>query len=95
MLIVSEKIKAKIGGDDHGGVTEREVRECFMSRCGRICQDGREEHRTDPPTVWFVAESHLGRWLKIVYVEDDEHIYLKSAYPATKSVQDMFERDSI
>lgn len=94
MLIISDKIRAKIAQEDHGGVTELEVRECFMNRCGRLCRDDREGHQTDPPTLWFTSETHIGRLLKIVYVEDDENIYLKSAYPATKGVQDMFDRNS-
>lgn len=94
MLVISKKIREKIADPSHGSVTEREVRECFLNRCGRVCGDPREEHKTDPPTQWFVAPTHLGRLLKIIYVEDDEHIYLKSAYPATNAVQAMFDRDS-
>lgn len=94
MLIISAKIREKIEDPSHGQVTEREVRECFMNRCGRVCEDDREEHRTDPPTQWFVAPTHVGRLLKIVYVEDDENIYLKSAYPATRVIQAMFEANA-
>lgn len=91
MLIISPKIRAKIGDPSHGSVTEREVQECFLNRCGRVAEDDREQHRTDPPTRWFVSETHLGKLLKIVYVEDDENVYLKSAYPASKTIQDLFE----
>lgn len=91
MLVISEKIRQKIGDSSHGSVTDREVRECFLNRCGRVVCDDREEHRTDPATVWFVAETHVGRLLKIVYVEDEENIYLKTAYPATKTIQDIFD----
>ena len=92
MLIISDRIRAKIGDPSHGAVSEREVRECFLNRCGRVCEDNREGHETDPPTQWFVAPTHTDRVLKIVYVEDDEHIYLKSAYTATKTIQDIFEQ---
>ena len=68
MLIISPTIKDKIGRPDHGSVTEREVWECFLNRPDGVCKDNREEHRTDPPTVWFVAPTHIGRLLKIVYV---------------------------
>ncbi|HEY4083441.1 MAG TPA: ADP-ribosyl-(dinitrogen reductase) hydrolase [Burkholderiaceae bacterium] len=91
MLIISPKIKTKIGDPSHGSISEREVMECFLNRCGRVVKDDREEHRTDPPTVWFVSETHLGKKVKVVYVEDDENIYLKSAYVATKAIQDIFE----
>lgn len=96
MLIISSKILAKIGQADHGYVTEREVRECFMAWDGRYCEDPREEHQTQSglPTRWFVGESHVGRSLKIMYVEDDENVYLKSAYLATSEVQRMFAKYS-
>lgn len=90
MLIISAKIREKIAQLSHGEVTEREVRECFMERCGKVCYDDREEHRTDPPTKWFVAPTHQGRLLKIVYVEDEEHIYLKSAYLASPVIETLF-----
>jgi hypothetical protein len=94
MLVISARIREKIGDLSHGAVVEREVRECFMNRCGRVCEDNREGNKTDPPTQWFVAQTHVGRLLKVVYVEDAEHIYLKSAYPATKVIQEMFDRDA-
>lgn len=91
MLIISPKIRDKIADPSHGSVTEKEVKECFLNRCGRHAVDPREEHKTDPETRWFVSETHLGRKLKIVYVEDDENVYLKSAYPATPTIQSIFE----
>jgi hypothetical protein len=92
MLVISPKIKEKIARQDHGSVTEREVRECFMAWGGLYAEDTREEHLTQSglPTRWFVCESHTGRPLKIMYVEDGENVYLKSAYVATGEVQRLF-----
>ncbi|MDP2004151.1 MAG: ADP-ribosyl-(dinitrogen reductase) hydrolase [Rubrivivax sp.] len=92
MLTISPKIREKIGSESHGSVVEREVRECFMNRCGRVCLDPREQHAADAPTQWFVAPTHVGRLLKVIYVEDDESIYLKSAYPATREIELMFDK---
>ena len=94
MLVISPKIREKIAGADHGSVTEREVKECFMSWDGKFCEDPREAHQTQSglSTRWFVCESHVGRCLKIVYVEDEENVYLKSAYVATEDVQHIFAR---
>ena len=96
MLIISQKIREKIASVDHGSVTEREVRECFMAWDGQYCEDPREEHQTQSglPTRWFVEESHIGRCLKIMYVEDDENVYLKSAYLATSEVKRIFARSA-
>jgi hypothetical protein len=66
-----------------------------MSWEGAFCQDSREEHKTDPVTRWFVGESHTGRKIKIIYVEDEEHVYLKSAYLATDEVQRIFHKYAI
>lgn len=94
MLIISPKILAKIKEVDHGSITEREVRECFIAWDGSYCEDPREEHKTQSglPTRWFVGESHVGRKLKLVYVADADNFYLKSAYPATSDVQRIFEK---
>lgn len=65
-----------------------------MAWDGRYCADPREEHATQSglPTKWFVGESHVGRCLKIMYVEDGENVYLKSAYVATAEVQRIFAK---
>ena len=94
MLIISPKIRDKIAAPDHGLVTEREVKECFMAWDGRYCEDQREKHETQSglSTRWFVGESHIGRSLKIMYVADDENVYLKSAYLATDEVLRIFAK---
>lgn len=94
MLVIPQKIQAKIEHEDHGSITEREVRECFMAWDGRYCADTREDHTTQSglQTRWFVGESHVGRCLKIMYVEDGENVYLKSAYLATTEVQRIFAK---
>ena len=47
-----------------------------------ISQKTREEHRTNPPTHWFLAETCYGRLLKVVFVPDTngKDIYIKTAY---------------
>ncbi len=94
MLIISQKIREKIAGEDHGSVTEREVRECFMTWDGKYCEDPREQHQTQSGlrTRWFVCESHIGRCLKIMYVADDDNVYLKSAYVSTEDVKRIFAK---
>jgi hypothetical protein len=41
--------------------------------------------------LWFVAPNHTGRMIKVMYVEDDEHVYIKSAYLATSEVIAVYE----
>jgi hypothetical protein len=61
-------------------VSEDEIAECFANRCGVNLLDEREDNQTDPPTLWFVAETNSGRLLKIVYVFKNGTHYLKTAY---------------
>jgi hypothetical protein len=95
-IIIPPGIAAKIGQADHGGITEQEVRECFENHDGRLCWDGRQQHLdgSGRPSPWFVAETNQMRRLKIMFVRDGNDIFLKSAYPATEKVKDIYERKS-
>lgn len=93
-IIIAPAIAAKIGNPDHGGITENEVHECFENHDGRLCWDNRPQHldRQGRPSPWFVAETNQRRLLKIMFVREDEDVHLKSAYPATATVHDLYER---
>lgn len=93
-LVISPAIRKKIGRDDHGGITEKDVRECFTNHCRGYCYDRRPQHldREGKPSMWFVAETNARRVLKIMFVRENESIVLKSAYPATETVQRLFDK---
>lgn len=80
-LKISDKIRDKL--TDKHGVTEQEIIECFANRCRESLVDDREEHVTDPPTVWFVSETFYGRKLLILYIQRDECTFIKSAFEPT------------
>jgi hypothetical protein len=61
-------------------VQRREVEQCFLNRAGRLLEDTRARHKTQPPTLWFLAQTNQGRWLKVVFVPAGGHIELKTAY---------------
>lgn len=62
-------------------VSINEIEECFYNRCGGLLEDTREEHLTEPPTRWFIAETDKGRLLKIVFIESKDCTYeIKTAY---------------
>ncbi|CAM3075466.1 hypothetical protein [Vibrio neptunius] len=67
-------------------VTEQEVIECFANResTKNFLKDTREEHLTDPPTLWFVSETDTGKKLKVVFIyySDLEKFVIKTAYAA-------------
>ncbi len=93
-IIIPPGIAAKIQQPDHGQVTEKEVHECFENHDGRLCWDNRPQHLdgNGRPCPWFVAETNSRRLLKIMFVRDGEDLYLKSAYPATGRVHEIYER---
>lgn len=91
-LHISPGILTKIEQASHGSLTRRIIEQCFENHCGRFCEDDREEHRTDPPTLWFVAPDNQNRLIKVVFVQHAGTVYLKSAYPADPEVLRIFKK---
>ncbi len=81
-LLISPRIQAKLRWKHR--VTVDEIRECFFNHEGNCLRDDREEHRTDPPTWWFIAPTDHSRLLKIVFVLKDGNIHIKSAFEPGK-----------
>lgn len=55
-LVISDAIRAKLQAKHD--VSSKDVRECFENREGGFLEDDREDHRTDPPTLWFIAPNN-------------------------------------
>ncbi len=89
-LVISPKIREKL--DSKHGVKEDEIVECFLNHGGNYLIDTREEHRTIPPTLWFIGETYKGRKLKVIFVHKDGYIYIKSAYTANKKSIDIYTK---
>lgn len=79
-LIISTAVRVKL--DLKHNVTEAEVQQCFFNKEGNCLSDDREEHRTDPETLWFIAETNHCRIIKVVFILKDGNIHIKSAYDA-------------
>lgn len=84
---VTEKLSTK-----HGGITHQEITECFLNRCGKFYLDTREDHRTNPPTYWFVSETDKGRKLKVVFMRYPDHFRIKSVFEPTDGSDALYER---
>ena len=57
---ISPQVRDKLAARHNVGVDE--IKQCFCNREKGFLRDSREEHRTDPPTQWFVAEANkIGR----------------------------------
>lgn len=73
-----------------------EVEEAFNNWIGKPLIDDRKQHRTNPPTIWFCAETTEGRILKIIgipLVETREFV-LKSAYEASDWEINFYEENN-
>jgi hypothetical protein len=77
-LILSKAIQDKLA--EKHDVTRREIEQCFENRYGDYLEDTREQHRTDPPTMWFISKTNKGRLLKVIFVFSNGNVFIKSAY---------------
>ena len=65
-IIISPTIKEKLWNKH--AVTPAEVYQCFENQCGSNLIDDRENHRTDPETLWFISTTNNDRLLKIIFI---------------------------
>ncbi len=84
-LNITDNVLHKLESAHH--VQPREIEQCFQNRQGKPLIDDREQHKTNPPTRWFLALTNDNRLLKVVYIWDGEEIYVKSAFePNAKEI---------
>jgi hypothetical protein len=88
-LVISPAILEKL--ETKHKVSRREVEQCFENVEGEYIEDTREEHKTDPATLWFVAPTNNHRKLKVLFVFNNGNIYIKSAFDAKASHIAMYE----
>jgi hypothetical protein len=68
-----------------------EVYECFENRTNKALIDNRQQHRTFPPTRWFISKTDTGRELKVVFIKLSENqIVLKTAYDANDKIKRLY-----
>lgn len=89
-LAISTEILEKLR--DKHQVSLREVEQCFENKCGLYLIDDREDHRTDPATLWFVAPTNKGRLLKVIFIFLSGTVHIKTAFEPNQEVVDMYER---
>lgn len=71
-------------------VTESEIIQCFANRDRTYAIDVRAQHRTNPITQWFIAETDFGRELKVAFMATTEAIVIKSAYDPSDEAKQMY-----
>lgn len=69
-----------------------EIGECFANSSGVYLNDTRYQHKTNPPTQWFIAETDQGRLLKIIFIfnQEEKKIVIKSAYAPNEKEKEIY-----
>lgn len=78
-LQISASVQAKLAAKVPP-VKRDEILQCFANREGKFLLDTREEHESDPPTRWFIAETNFGRKLKIAFIARGTVVTIRTAY---------------
>ena len=89
-ITITSRIKTKLLKKHN--VTEKEVTECFYNRDRSALKDVREDHQTDPPTLWIIAETNHCRELKLLFIVSDGDVVVKSAYEPNQTEIEVYER---
>lgn len=94
---ISDKVRHKLLTKH--SVTEEEIVQCFHNHEEGYFRDTREEHNTDPPSWWFIAETNRRRKLKVVFMLRKlgpdgvrTRIEIKSAFEPNETELDLFAR---
>jgi hypothetical protein len=87
-LVISQAVAKKLA--EKHRVSRSELEQCFENRIGGLLIDTREEHLTDPPTMWFLAETEAGRKLKVVFVQRGELVFVKTSYDANEDEREIY-----
>lgn len=91
-LLISPKIARKLAGKVPP-VTEGEIIQCFSNRQGKFLEDTREDHQSNPPTQWFIAETDYGVCLKVVFVYyPGKGVAIRTAYSPNEAEIRIYEK---
>jgi hypothetical protein len=90
-ILISQAIKDKLR--DKHKVCEAEVIQCFENKFGEYLIDDREDHRTDPESLWFISRTNRQKILKVVFMFIDGNIHLKTAYEPNASEISLYEQE--
>ncbi len=90
-LIVSDDVKTKLL--NRHKVRIEEIEQCFVNVERTFLEDTRLEHRTEPVTEWFIAETDAGRRLKVCFMQlPDGAVKIKTAYKPDPVEEKLYER---
>ena len=89
-MILHDSVKNKVYKKHK--LTLNEIQEAFENPLGNIYEDNRSEHKTTPPTLWFIGETLYGKKIKIVYIAfPDKPPVIKSAYEPEQPTKELYK----
>lgn len=92
-LKISEYVLRKL--EDKHQVKYDEIEQCFLNREKGFLFDVRLNHKTNPPTQWFISKTDHERTLKIVFIKLFNGMYeIKTAYEPNLSEVSIYERNA-
>jgi hypothetical protein len=89
-VVISEGVEKKLL--EKHDVTRREVIQCLENRLFTALKDNREEHDSDPPTLWIIAETNHGRRLKVVFIVKDGNAVIRTAYEPEPQAESIYRK---
>lgn len=93
-LLISPDVRLKLARKSPP-VQRSEIIQCFANRQSSFLEDIREDHKTDPPTLWFISETDFGRNLKVVFIDDGNDITIKTVYDPSQREMQIYQRVSV
>ncbi len=93
-LFISLKVRQKLA-NKVPPVSESEIKECFVNQLYDPVEDAREEHKTRPPTMWFIGETNHFRRLKVVFIQSSSgDVIIKTAYEPDENEETIYEEQA-
>lgn len=77
-IVISDAVLQKLAQKHVVSVVE--VQQCFENRTGGLLTDNREDHKTDPATLWFIALTNRNRPLKVCFIPRGEDQHIRTCY---------------
>lgn len=78
-LVISKGVEEKLS-NKAPPVSRREIELCFENREHGLLLDEREKNKSNPPTQWFIALTNQNRLLKIVFLQKNGDVTIRTAY---------------
>ena len=89
-ILISAKVLEKL--QTKHSITAEDVEQCFATRESGFLIDTREDHKTDPQTLWFISDTYMGVHLKVCFIPSGCDYIVKTAYPANKDEQRIYNK---